>query len=74
MLPESGFTRSQNSINVAMNNMTDLGLSVLLYGMSGFGMDIIKQSIHELGGKIRTSFSRGKFTEFSILIPLRSDV
>lgn len=37
----------------------------------GVGMDIIKQSIHELGGKIRTSFAPGKFTEFSILIPLR---
>ncbi|MCR9143384.1 MAG: ammonium transporter [bacterium] len=37
----------------------------------GVGMDIIKQSIHDLGGKIRTSFSPGKFTEFSIQIPLR---
>ncbi len=35
----------------------------------GVGMDIIKQSIHDLGGKIRTSFSPGRFTEFSIQLP-----
>ncbi|MEQ9364686.1 MAG: ATP-binding protein, partial [Leptospirales bacterium] len=40
----------------------------------GVGMDIIRRSIHDPGGKIRTSFAPGKFTEFSILIPLRSQL
>lgn len=36
----------------------------------GVGMDIIKQSIHDLGGKIRTSFAPGRFTEFRIQLPV----
>ena len=35
---ESGLTRSKNSINVAVKNLTDLGISVLLYWAFGFAL------------------------------------
>ncbi|MDR2094503.1 MAG: ammonium transporter [Treponema sp.] len=35
---ESGLTRSKNSINVAIKNLTDFGISTLCYWMIGFGL------------------------------------
>ena len=35
---ESGLTRSKNAINVAVKNMADLGVAVLLYWLFGFGV------------------------------------
>ncbi len=35
---ESGLTRSKNSINVAIKNLTDLGASLLSYWLFGFGL------------------------------------
>ena len=35
---ESGLTRSKNSINVAIKNLTDFGISVLLYWAYGFAL------------------------------------
>lgn len=35
---ESGLTRSKNAINVALKNMTDFALAVLLYWLYGFGL------------------------------------
>lgn len=38
MCLESGLTRAKNSINVAAKNLADLGLSVALYWLLGFGL------------------------------------
>lgn len=35
---ESGLTRSKNNINVAVKNMADLSIAVLLYWLFGFGL------------------------------------
>ncbi len=35
---ESGLTRSKNSINVAMKNMTDLGIATILFWLLGYGL------------------------------------
>ncbi len=35
---ESGLTRAKNSINVAVKNLSDLGVSVLLFWLWGFGL------------------------------------
>lgn len=35
---ESGLTRSKNSINVAIKNLTDLGVSVIAYWLFGFAL------------------------------------
>ncbi|MCX7820971.1 MAG: ammonium transporter, partial [Brevinematales bacterium] len=35
---EAGLTRSKNSINVAMKNLTDLGISSLVYWLVGFAL------------------------------------
>lgn len=35
---ESGLTRAKNSINVAIKNLTDFGIAVLLYWMFGFAV------------------------------------
>jgi len=35
---ETGLTRAKNSINVAMKNITDVGVAVLLYWMFGFAL------------------------------------
>lgn len=35
---ESGCTRTKNSINVAVKNITDFGLSIILYWAVGFGL------------------------------------
>jgi ammonium transporter, Amt family len=35
---ESGLTRSKNSINVALKNLTDFGISVVLYWAFGFAL------------------------------------
>jgi len=35
---ESGLTRSKNSINVAIKNLTDLGVSLLSFWIIGFGL------------------------------------
>jgi len=37
-LLESGLTRSKNSINVAVKNLTDLGISLLCFWLVGFGL------------------------------------
>ncbi len=38
MCVEAGITRSKNDINVAMKNLSDFSLSVLLYWLVGFGL------------------------------------
>jgi Amt family ammonium transporter len=38
MCLESGFTRSKNSINVALKNFTDFGISFCLFWALGFGL------------------------------------
>lgn len=38
MCLESGFTRSKNSINVAIKNLTDFGISVSLFWAFGFAL------------------------------------
>ena len=38
MCLESGLTRAKNSINVAIKNITDFGISVFLYWIIGFGI------------------------------------
>ncbi len=35
---ESGMTRSKNSINVSTKVLTDLGVSLLIYWIVGFGL------------------------------------
>ncbi len=35
---ETGFTRSKNNINVAIKNLTDLGISVILFWAFGYGL------------------------------------
>ncbi|MDR1625355.1 MAG: guanylate cyclase, partial [Spirochaetia bacterium] len=35
---ESGLTRSKNSINVAIKNLTDFGISTLCFWVLGFGL------------------------------------
>ncbi len=37
---ESGLTRSKNSINVAIKNLTDLGVSMLVFWAGGFCTDV----------------------------------
>lgn len=37
-LLESGLTRSKNSINVAIKNLTDLGVSIICYWLFGFAL------------------------------------
>ena len=38
MCLESGLTRSKNSINVAVKNLSDFGVSVSLFWLIGYGM------------------------------------
>jgi Amt family ammonium transporter len=35
---ESGLTRSKNSINVAIKNITDFGIATIFYWLVGFGI------------------------------------
>ena len=35
---ESGLTREKNSINVAIKNLTDIGISLFVYWLFGFGI------------------------------------
>ena len=35
---ESGLTRAKNTINVAIKNLTDFGISALLFWLFGFGL------------------------------------
>ena len=35
---ESGLTREKNSINVAIKNLTDIGISLFIYWLFGFGL------------------------------------
>lgn len=51
MCLESGFTRSKNSINVAVKNLADLGLAVTLFWVVGYGL----MFGHTLGGWLGTS-------------------
>ena len=38
MCLESGLTRTKNSINVAIKNLLDLGISILLFWAVGYGI------------------------------------
>ncbi|NJL52558.1 MAG: ammonium transporter [Hydrococcus sp. SU_1_0] len=38
MCLESGLTRTKNSINVAIKNLVDLGISILLFWAVGYGI------------------------------------
>ena len=46
---ESGLTRSKNSINVAIKNLTDLGVSVIFFWLFGFAL-MFGQSVNGLVG------------------------
>ncbi|MEM8675247.1 MAG: ammonium transporter [Cyanobacteria bacterium P01_G01_bin.67] len=39
MCLESGLTRTKNSINVAIKNLVDLGISIILYWAIGYGLE-----------------------------------
>ncbi len=47
---EAGLTRSKNAINVALKNMADLAMSVLLYWLFGFGLMFGVSQAGWLGG------------------------
>ena len=47
---ESGLTRSKNSINVAIKNITDLGVSVILFWLFGFGLMFGESHYGFIGG------------------------
>jgi Amt family ammonium transporter len=49
---ESGLTRSKNSINVAIKNLTDYGISTMVYWIAGFGLMFGVS----LGGVLGSSF------------------
>jgi Amt family ammonium transporter len=49
---ESGLTRSKNSINVAIKNLTDYGISTMVYWIAGFGLMFGVS----LGGILGTNF------------------
>ncbi|MDR2028330.1 MAG: ammonium transporter, partial [Treponema sp.] len=49
---ESGLTRSKNSINVAIKNLTDYGISTMVFWIAGFGLMFGLS----LGGMLGTSF------------------
>jgi Amt family ammonium transporter len=49
---ESGLTRSKNSINVAIKNLTDYGISTMVYWLVGFGLMFGAS----LGGILGTGF------------------
>ena len=36
----------------------------------GVGMDIVRQRVAEMGGRLRLSYARGKFSEFRIALPV----
>lgn len=55
---ESGLTRSKNSINVAIKNLTDLGVSLIVYWAVGFAFMLGNSK----GGNIGSSHF---FTEFT---------
>ena len=73
MCLESGMTRSKNSINVAIKNLADFGLSVALFW--GFGFAVMFGSSHSgwLGlGQILPSLSN--HPELAVFFPLSSNV
>lgn len=47
---ESGLTRSKNAINVAIKNMADLSIAVLLYWLFGFGLMFGTSQLGWFGG------------------------
>ncbi|MDR2020839.1 MAG: ammonium transporter [Treponema sp.] len=49
---ESGLTRSKNSINVAIKNLTDYGISTMVFWIAGFGLMFGAS----LGGVLGSSF------------------
>ena len=59
---ESGLTRSKNSINVAIKNLTDLGVSTVFYWISGFAL-MFGLSMYGLSGTNRLFFSAGNTWE-----------
>lgn len=65
----NGWSEAQIARLIYMPGLSTADESDKLAGR-GVGMDIIKKGIQDLGGKIRTSFAPGRFTEFSILLPL----
>ncbi|MGL1892756.1 MAG: ammonium transporter [Spirochaetaceae bacterium] len=46
---ETGLTRSKNSINVAIKNLTDLGVSTLIFWLVGFGFMFGKSYLGYIG-------------------------
>ena len=60
---ETGLTRSKNSINVALKNLTDLGISLLGFWAVGYGLAFGASSAGLVGG---SSF----FFDFGAAAPL----
>lgn len=52
MCLESGLTRTKNSIHVAIKNLIDLGISILLYWAVGYGLEFG----HSLWGIVGTNY------------------
>ena len=48
---ESGLTRSKNNINVAVKNLADLGISLILFWVLGYGLMFGKSYLGFVGGK-----------------------
>ncbi|MEQ8493184.1 MAG: diguanylate cyclase, partial [Gammaproteobacteria bacterium] len=48
---ESGLTRTKNAVNVAMKNVVDLTVAVVLYWLFGFGL----MFVDDLGGVVGAS-------------------
>ena len=71
---ESGLTREKNSINVAIKNLTDIGISLFVYWLFGFGLmfglsksGIIGTSLFLPGGIKNLSFDLCNFLFFEAM-------
>ncbi len=62
---ESGLTRSKNSINVAVKNLTDLGVSILIFWALGFAL-MFGNSFRGFSGTTNWFF---RFSDTAMMVP-----
>ncbi len=62
---ESGLTRSKNSINVAVKNLTDLGVSILIFWAIGFAL-MFGNSFRGISGMSNWFF---RFSDTTLMVP-----
>ena len=67
MCLESGLTRSKNSINVAIKNLVDLAISILLFWGLGYGL-IFGNSLAGVVGSDRFWFNPEFFTTQQVIL------